>query len=310
MVQLRAAPRLLAAICVFGFLYPQTPIARAIVVDVVDDFQDGTSQNWGFNFGGSLPVGNAPDAGPSGIGDHSLYMSTTMHGGGKLIVINSQRWSGNWTAAGVARVALDVRNPTESQFAMRLGVVGPGGVSVGSGDGHITDPIPVPADNQWHSIVFNVLESDLTAIGATSTSAALASVKELRIYSNPLPQIIGQVGGSFYLDNIRALGPAPVAGDYNADGIVNAADYTIWRDTLGQTGTGLAADGTGADGSPDGVVDVLDYAFWKSHFNDSNGGGHHALGAVATVPEPFSLFSLALGMFAMLPARRRKELAN
>ena len=34
----------------------------------------------------------------------------------------------------------------------------------------------------------------------------------------------------------------PVPGDYNADGTVDAADYTIWRDSFGQTGVNLAAD--------------------------------------------------------------------
>ena len=28
-----------------------------------------------------------------------------------------------------------------------------------------------------------------------------------------------------------------IVGDYNHNGIVDAADYTVWRDTLGQTGT-------------------------------------------------------------------------
>jgi hypothetical protein len=47
--------------------------------------------------------------------------------------------------------------------------------------------------------------------------------------------------------------PKPVPGDYNGNGIVDAADYTVWRDSLGQTGTGLAADGDG-----NGVVDQAD----------------------------------------------------
>jgi hypothetical protein len=34
-------------------------------------------------------------------------------------------------------------------------------------------------------------------------------------------------------------------GDYNGNGVVDAADYTIWRETLEQTGAGLAADGNG-----------------------------------------------------------------
>ena len=36
---------------------------------------------------------------------------------------------------------------------------------------------------------------------------------------------------------------APIAGDYNKNGVVNAADYVVWRNSMGQTGWGLAADG-------------------------------------------------------------------
>ena len=50
------------------------------------------------------------------------------------------------------------------------------------------------------------------------------------------------------------------AGDYNFDGIVNAADYTVWRDTLGST-TDLRADG-----DHDLVVDGGDYDTWLSKF--------------------------------------------
>ena len=38
---------------------------------------------------------------------------------------------------------------------------------------------------------------------------------------------------TFYIDNVRFGMTVP--GDYNDNGIVDAADYTIWRDTLGST---------------------------------------------------------------------------
>src|SRR5690606_10125365 len=50
-------------------------------------------------------------------------------------------------------------------------------------------------------------------------------------------------------------------GDFNGDMMVDAADYTIWRNSVGQIGKGLAAD---ADGN--GVVDGDDYVVWKDHF--------------------------------------------
>jgi mannan endo-1,4-beta-mannosidase len=66
-----------------------------------------------------------------------------------------------------------------------------------------------------------------------------------------------------------------LTGDYNGDGAVNTADYTVWRNSLGETGNGLAADGNG-----DGKIDAGDYVVWKLYFGESTGGGAQA------VPEP------------------------
>ncbi len=48
-------------------------------------------------------------------------------------------------------------------------------------------------------------------------------------------------------------------GDYNGDGTVNAADYTVWRNTFGHA----VSHGSGADGIPDGTIDDADYNFWR-----------------------------------------------
>ncbi len=72
---------------------------------------------------------------------------------------------------------------------------------------------------------------------------------------------------------------APVAGlhgDYNANGVVDAADYIIWRNSLGQSGSGLAADGDG-----DLTIDQDDYTVWRTNFASSAPAF-----ATAVVPEP------------------------
>lgn len=89
-----------------------------------------------------------------------------------------------------------------------------------------------------------------------------------------------------------------VAGDYNHNGTVDAADYTLWRDTLGQSGIGLAADGNG-----NGVVDGADYDIWRMHYGQSASGGS-AAGPSAAVPEPSSWWMLLAGILTLCSRRQ------
>jgi hypothetical protein len=104
------------------------------------------------------------------------------------------------------------------------------------------------------------------------------------------------------LDNVLVQildAPVPVAGDYNGNGIVDAADYAIWRSTFGQTVT----PGTGADGDGNGTIGSGDFDFWKLHFGATGGAGA-GLSAASAVPEPSSLLLAIGGMVTMLAARR------
>lgn len=94
-----------------------------------------------------------------------------------------------------------------------------------------------------------------------------------------------------------------IAGDYNADGLVNLADYTVWRDTLGSE---AVPAGSGADGDSSGVIDGGDYSEWKSHFGAPSSAAGIARGS--TVPEPAGLLALLLSVgifggsrYAILP---------
>lgn len=66
--------------------------------------------------------------------------------------------------------------------------------------------------------------------------------------------------GSTFVVTDPAIVTSVTRADYNGDGLVNAADYTVWRDTEGST-INLAADGNG-----DGVVDSADYNLWVESF--------------------------------------------
>lgn len=63
------------------------------------------------------------------------------------------------------------------------------------------------------------------------------------------------------------LAQAGLVGDYNLNGFVDAADYTVWRDTRDTSGVCLAADGT-----RDGNVNLADFAAWTQNFGNVTGG--------------------------------------
>ena len=81
------------------------------------------------------------------------------------------------------------------------------------------------------------------------------------------------------LSTIPSLLPPTLAGDYNGDGKVDAADYTVWRDTFGST-TDLRANGDNS-GASQGVIDQADYLTWVQNFGaiQAAGSARHGAGA-------------------------------
>ena len=84
--------------------------------------------------------------------------------------------------------------------------------------------------------------------------------------------------------------PGP-PGDYNDDGVVNAADYTSWRNKLGAPAGTLQND---VDGGPIGPAQ---YATWKMNFGTASGAGGAAL--IDVVPESDTLVLLISEMLAL-----------
>jgi len=104
---------------------------------------------------------------------------------------------------------------------------------------------------------------------------------------------MSNAAGQLLVPNTSASGfievSLPDVSDYNLDGIWNAGDYTVWRDSLGNSGIDFLADGTGPglDGLPDGIVDQHDYAYWKINFGLSSLSG--STSSSGNIPEPGSL---------------------
>jgi hypothetical protein len=94
-------------------------------------------------------------------------------------------------------------------------------------------------------------------------------------------------GGFSYLRAEGEVTPPSPTGDYNGNGVVDAADYVVWRDTLSQT----VSPGSGADGDRSGTIDAPDYDHWRARFGNMIAGGTGA-SALAAVPEPVSVMVL------------------
>jgi hypothetical protein len=103
--------------------------------------------------------------------------------------------------------------------------------------------------------------------------------------------------------SLTVIGAAVVTlpGDYNNNGIVDAADYVVWRNNFGTTNP-LPNDPYG------GVIDGVQYNTWRIHFGAVPGAGA-GLGSAALsvlVPEPASLsLVFCIGLIAMVWHRSR-----
>ncbi|MEO0532195.1 MAG: ASPIC/UnbV domain-containing protein, partial [Planctomycetota bacterium] len=198
---------------------------------------------------------------------------------------------------------------------------------VATTDGLTSERIYISDENgNGNSWLFVELEGSLdntTAVGATvyaTVDAGTPDEKTLRREANTnagtfnqsdLPVHFG-LGEETLIDELRILWPdgrvqvlADVSvdqyltveyadmltGDFNGDGVVNAADYTVWRDADGFDGFGHAADANG-----DGAVNAADHALWQANFG--------ATIASLAIPEPTTLALLAM-VSPLLPARRR-----
>ncbi|WP_442484534.1 beta strand repeat-containing protein [Aeoliella sp. SH292] len=124
--------------------------------------------------------------------------------------------------------------------------------------------------------------SSLSAVGIT-LSEATASMFSLSMSAT---QLI-----------LQATNSGSLVGDYNNDGLVNLADYTVWRDSLGGN-TALP----NRDPSLTGPIGAADYTIWKSNFGNTG-----SLSAVAntSVPEPSTMLMSLLAFSLTAISLRR-----
>jgi hypothetical protein len=146
-------------------------------------------------------------------------------------------------------------------------------------------------DQQRNTAAADAFRSTLL-VAAMSYGFALDLREEFRNLNFPIDDAT--------FNELLGMLPSATPGDYNRDSTVDAADYVLWRNMMGQSGAGRAADGDNS-----GAVDGADYAVWRAHFGQTAGG---AIAGTAAVPEPSAATSLLIACAIMLCGRIRLAL--
>ncbi len=161
----------LTILLVAGALLLAAP-ARAINYGQLDTFENGTSDFWMNGFG-DLAVSLG---GPGGAGDHFLQIDGGGNPdtpGGKIVGFNINQWTGNFIAANVNAVEMDLKalsiDPGNgiSFLTIRIAFRTATGPLISKGaSGYISlNSALIPADGLWHHAVFNF--SSLQPINST-----------------------------------------------------------------------------------------------------------------------------------------------
>ena len=190
--------------------------ASAISLGQLDDFEDNTVENWG---NGAVPGAPAPtnmsSGGAAGGNDNFLQIASLGGGGAgsRLTLFNRSQWLGNYIAAGVTAIEVDLRNSGPTQLSIRLAFKS--SLSMG-GPAYLTQPAILPSGSGWQHFTFSLTPASLIPVAGppaynTLFSGGIAEVRfinEVGANNSNGDIITAQLG----IDNIRAV-PEP-AGIY------------------------------------------------------------------------------------------------
>lgn len=181
--------------------------AGAISVGHIDDFEDGTTQNWAVGLLGAQHP--APPAnvlgGPAGATDNFLKLTAvdTQGAGNRLAVINfNGQWAGDYR--GIAGIRMSVRNFQSTDLSLRLYLENPV-AGPPTDDAISSEAFELAANSGWVEAFFPLVPSALTVLNG-DLDTLLQNVTALRILhadsaAFPPSRIVGVLG----VDNIRAV---------------------------------------------------------------------------------------------------------
>lgn len=157
-------------------------------------------------------------------------------------------------------------------------------------------------DGQWHTLSSDIFgdqnATDDNTLWAIPAGGTFSDIR-FSINAGFIPVFSEQ--SQIRVDNISVVRPIEgVAGDYNNNGTVDAADYVVWRKLLG-TNTQLENEGENA--TP-GMVTTEDYDTWRANFGLMATGSGSASSAGVAAPEP-SVWPMLMAAPIFLAMRRQ-----
>src|SRR5262245_21659183 len=204
--------------------------ASGASVGLKDTVQDGTTDGW---FAGGGPVGQVPPipplvvptGGPAGAGDE--FLQITSNGvanapGSRLVALNAAQWAGNYLAAGITSIEMDLKNLGATALTIRLlfedPIPGPP-----ANEGVTTFGAVLPVGGGWTHVAFAINPSNLTMVFGNANTL-LSNTTVLRIIDSPTPTEAITIAGQLGVDNIQASGvPEPATLLITSTGLVALA---------------------------------------------------------------------------------------
>lgn len=209
------------------------PAARAEAIPfTVDTFSDGTTMGWFVPGVSPLPPTQEASGGPAGAGDGYLKLRADAGLGGagsRLSVLNGAQWTGDFRAAGIQSISMDVNNFGPDELVLRLFFEDFDGVGPPTNLALTLADIVVPAGSGWMSVVFDLSPANLVAGAFGTVEGAMTDVDVMRIFHNPVAAFPGPGVGiplvttTLGVDNITAAVPEPGLGVLLLAGLAAAA---------------------------------------------------------------------------------------
>lgn len=173
----------------------------------VDDFENGTTQNW-IDGGSTVPPVNISTGGPTGANDNFLS-DPSLGGGGegsKMVMFNEQQWAGNYSSEGIISIKFFARAQTNT-LNLRIAFDGAGGRIC------TINSVVIPAGGNWQQYTIPIAASDFTTVaGGSNVAQTLSDVSTMRILSNTNPSWQGEsIVATLQIDNIEASSTLSIA---------------------------------------------------------------------------------------------------